>query len=228
MTTSPRLFRRAVCTSIVWFATALAAHAQQWEVTPLFGARLYGTIKLESADNPRFEGHIADSMTFGVAGGYRRPSDSDDGGSDVFEFRWMRQDSHLYLKQQDPLQATPFSATALSAFRIPVTFDHYMVDFTREFVYADTTKFQPFLTAGVGISHLSAAASGASRFAFDIGTGFKLFPSRHWGVRFTVEYMPTVMTADVQSLLCTSGCVFALSGGVMSQFNVTVGPAYRF
>ncbi len=222
------LFRRTACTSVVWFATALALHAQQWEVTPVFGARFYGTIKLESSDNPRFEAHIADSMTWGIAGGYRRPSDSDDGGSDVFEFRWMRQDTHLYLKQDPALQVTPYSLPALNAFRIPVTLDHYMADFTREFVFKDTPKFQPFLTAGLGVSRLSAAAAGATRFAFDIGTGFKVFPSKHWGARFTVEYLPTIMTADVQALLCTGGCVFAVNGGVVSQFNVTVGPAYRF
>ena len=136
----------------------------------------------------------------------------------------MRQGSYLYVKQ-NPFQTTPSSAPA---FRPSVAINHYLVDFSREFLVSDTPMLQPFLTFGAGVSHLSTPASGATRFAFDIGGGFKVFPTRQWGVRFTVEYVPTVMSADIQTVVCTSGCIFALSGGLLNQFSITIGPAYRF
>jgi hypothetical protein len=75
---------------------------------------------------------------------------------------------------------------------------------------------------------MSTPASSATRFAFGLGTGFKVFPKPHWGFRFQVEYLPIVMHAEAQSVVCFSGCVVALSGGLMNQFQVSFGPAFRF
>jgi hypothetical protein len=40
--------------------------------------------------------------------------------------------------------------------------------------------------------------------------------------------LPMVMHADLQQVVCTVGCVVVLGGGVMNQFEVTVGPTFRF
>ena len=75
---------------------------------------------------------------------------------------------------------------------------------------------------------MSAPASSATRFAFGIGTGVKVFPAKHWGFRLSVEYLPIVMHAELQRLVCIGGCVVVLNGGVMNQFVLSFGPGFRF
>jgi len=75
---------------------------------------------------------------------------------------------------------------------------------------------------------MSTPTTSPTRFVFGIGTGIKVFPKPHWGFRFHVEYLPMIMHADVQSVACDSGCVVALSGGLMNQLEVSVGPTFRF
>jgi hypothetical protein len=42
------------------------------------------------------------------------------------------------------------------------------------------------------------------------------------------EYLPIVMHTEVQTLVCAGGCVVILNGGVMNQFQLSIGPAFRF
>jgi hypothetical protein len=37
-----------------------------------------------------------------------------------------------------------------------------------------------------------------------------------------------VLHAELQRLVCVSGCVIVLNGGVMNQFVFSLGPSYRF
>jgi hypothetical protein len=202
------------------------ASAQNYEVTPLFGARFGGTIKTEQAFGPNFDAHISDSFAFGIAAGYRF-EDSWDSSSEehnLIEFRWMRQDSHLYVKQ-DPLHVNPLTAS----FRPGVTLDHFLVDLTHEYTVRDYRVIQPFITVSLGATLLSAPASNTGRVAFGIGGGMKVFPTTHYGLRLQVEYLPTVMSGQLQNLVCAGGsCVIGLYGGIMNQFQVSLGPAFRF
>jgi hypothetical protein len=225
--------QRSIVRANIWMALWLngavatlgvsAAYAQQYEITPLVGARLGGTIDLEQAGVPNFKAHLADSITFGVAMGFRFDGD-DCEKCNLVEFRWMRQNTHLTVKQ-DPLVATPYN---VSLFRPAVSLDHYLADFTHEWTASETPYLSPFVTATLGAAYLSGPASGATRFVFGISTGIKVFPARNWGFRVQVEYLPMVMHAELQTLVCTGGCVVVLTGGLMNQFNVTIGPAFRF
>ena len=80
--------------SIVFFMSLVPAYGQSYEITPIVGARLGGTMELEQTGTPNFKASIADSISFGVAGGYRFDS-VDTEGHDLIEFRWTRQDSLL-------------------------------------------------------------------------------------------------------------------------------------
>ena len=205
------------------FVSLTSANGQKYEITPLIGGAFGGTMKLEQALTPNVDAHVADSFTFGVAGGFRFEGDEGE-GHDAIEFRWMRQNTHLFFKQ-DPLVPTPSVA---SSFRPGISLDHFLGDFTHEFTMQDAPHIQPFLTLSVGAALMSAPASSATRFAFGIGTGVKVFPARHWGFRFNVEYLPIVMHAELQRLVCVAGCVVVLNGGIMNQFLLSVGPAFRF
>ena len=200
-----------------------SAFGQRYEITPLVGARYGGTMELEQASAPNVDAHVADSVSFGLAGGFRLNGPDDD-GYDVIEFRWMRQNTHLSLKQ-DPL--VPASSTG-NSFRPSISLDHFLADFTHEFTIKEASSIQPFLTGSLGAARMSAPASSSTRFAFGIGAGVKIFRTTHWGFRFKVEYLPTVMHGELQRLVCAGGCIVVLSGGLMNQFEVSFGPAFRF
>ena len=218
----------------ILFVAFIPAYAQKYDITPLVGGRYGGTMKLEQQGvSPRVDGHLADSVSFGVAAGVRIPAE-DCEACGLLEFRWMRTDTHIGLKQNPllpPPVVTPFIATTAfnpATFRPPVTLNYFLGDFTYEWTIPDARSIKPFATVSLGAAHMSTPASGATRFAFGLGTGVKIFPKPHWGFRFQVEYLPIVMHAEVQSVVCVAGCVVALTGGLMNQFQVSFGPTVRF
>jgi hypothetical protein len=181
--------------SVAFLASCLSTYAQEYEISPLIGGAWGGTMKLEQASTPNVNAHVADSFTFGLAGGIR--FDGEEGeGFDTIQFRWMRQETHLFFKQ-DPLLPTP--SIALS-FRPGVVFDHFLGDFAHEWDVKDAKWIKPLLSISVGAARMSAPASSATRFAFGLGTGVKLFPSKHWGAVVKIEYLPIVMHAELQRL----------------------------
>jgi hypothetical protein len=208
---------------IASFVSLVSAQGPKYEITPLIGGAFGGTMELEQALTPNVEAHVADSFTFGVAGGIRYEGDEGE-GYNAIEFRWMRQDTHLFLKQ-DPLVPSPSVA---ASFRPAVTLDHFLGDFTHEWDLQDAKMIHPFLTLSAGAALMSAPASSATRFAFGIGTGVKVFPTKRWGFRVSVEYLPIVMHAELQRLVCVGGCIVVLNGGIMNQFVFSVGPGFRF
>ena len=219
---------------IVLFVTLVQAQAQKYDITPLVGARYGGTLKLEQQGvSPNVDGHLADSVSYGVSGGIRIPAEDCD-ACDLIEFRWMRTDTHIGLTRDllvPPPVVTPFTGTTpltLTSFRPAVTLDYFLGDLTHEWGIPDAPKIKPFVMMSLGTARMSTPASSSTRFVFGLGTGIKVFPKRHWGFRFQAEYLPIVMHAEVQSVVCVSGCVVALSGGLMNQFQVSFGPAFRF
>lgn len=200
----------------------LPVYGQNFEITPLVGATLGGTLHLEETGVPNYYAHIADAFSYGLAGGYRL--DAGDGGHDVFEFRWLRESSHLFLAQS-PLIPTPYGA---SSFRHSVTLDRFLGDFSHEFPIQESSTIEPFVSASMGAALMSLPASSATRFAFGLGAGVKIFPAPHWGFRLEAEYQPIVMHTELQRLVCSGGCIVVLNGGIMNQFQLSIGPAFRF
>jgi hypothetical protein len=219
----PRTVGRAWRLSIALTLSLSAAHGQRYEITPFVGARYGGSLKLEQQAMPNVEARLADSISYGIAGGFRF-DDEECEGCNLFEFRWIRQGTHIGLKQ-DPLVVNPLS---VSAFRPPVTLNHFLGDLSHEWSLQGAPAFRPFALLSLGAARMSTPAASTTRFAFGIGAGLKVFPGRNWGVRFQVEYLPMVMHADLQQVICTRGCVVVIGGGVMNQFEVSVGPTFRF
>ena len=58
--------RKASWLCVIWLATAAGLFGQAFEVTPFVGARFFGTVKLQPADGTRFEGQVADSVSYGT------------------------------------------------------------------------------------------------------------------------------------------------------------------
>lgn len=205
------------------------AYGQRYEITPLVGGMYGGTIKLEQRGvSPNVDAHLGDSLSFGIAGGFR--FDADDIDEDIchlcnlIDFRWLRQDTHLRLSS-NPLLPVP---VARPVFYPRVTLDNFLADFTREWPLEGAQKVRPFLTVSLGAALMSTPEASAARFVFGVGTGFKVYPKPRWGFVFQVEYLPVVMDVDLQRVVCAGGCIVALGGGVMNRFGFTVGPTFRF
>jgi len=208
----------------VMLANVVPIYGQHFEITPLFGGRAGGSITLRREDQPsQARANLGDSAIFGVAAGVRFFSEDGCDDCSVVEFRWLRQNTKLGFKESTPVP-TPFAAFG----RVPVTLDHYLADFTYEWDIEEAKAVRPFVLGSLGAARLSTAVSGTTRFAFGLGAGVKLFPQRHWGVRFQVEYLPMVMNAEVQRVICSGGCVVALAGGLLNQFEFSLGPVFRF
>ena len=213
---------------VMLLVSFVAAHGQRFEVSPFVGGILGGTWRLEQQGVPNYDAHLGSGLSYGITGGIR--FDGDDWEEDGYckycnsiAFRWVRQNSHLGVTQ-DPLVATPVNPS----FHPAVTVDHFLSDFTHEWAVQESKKINPFLTVSLGAARTATPEASTIRFVFGIGGGVKVFPSRHWGFKFEAEYLPIVMQAELQRVVCAGGCVVALDGGLMNQFQFSAGPAFRF
>lgn len=222
---SARLSSRWACLSGALLLT-VCAWGQRVEITPLIGGMFGGTVHAEQPDASRFEAHLGDRLSYGIAGGIRFGEDDCD-NCQIIEFRWLRQATHLSLDQNPFLPDSAVVAT----FNPRVTVNNFLGDFTHEFVLKDKEwrKVAPFITITLGAARITAPESSATRFVFGFATGLKVFPKPHFGFRLQVEYLPIVMEANLQRLVCfNGGCVVALSGSVINQLQLSAGPAFRF
>jgi hypothetical protein len=196
-------------------------------ITPLIGGMFGGSVNLEEQGLPNFRAHLQDRLSYGISGGIRFDADDDCKRCNLIEFRWLRQNTNLVINQ-DPLVATPLVVTPV--FRPSVTMDQFLADFTREWPLKEVREgmIRPFLTATLGAARMSTPAASATRFVFGLSTGVNVFPKPHFGIHFRVEYLPIVMHADLQRVVCAGGCIVALDGGLLNQFSISVGPSFRF
>jgi hypothetical protein len=209
--------------SVSLFAALVPVQGQRYEITPLFGGTFGGTVGLEQAGLPNTNAHIEDSISYGLAGGVRFDGEDCENCS-LIEFRWMRQSTNLGFSS-NPLVPTPLAAPS---FRPSFTVNEFLGDFTHEFVLEDVASVRPFVVATLGAASMATPASSAARFVFGIGAGLKVFPWLHYGFRIQAEYQPIVMQGALQRAVCYAGCVVILNGGVANQFQVSIGPAFRF
>lgn len=187
---------------------------ERFDVTPLFGYSSSVSFPLTvTGEASSGKAHIASGETFGAAVGFRYQGDQ------VIEFRYLRQSSTLSL---DGLlaPAAPFSSRAI--------LEHYMGDFTHEFVLPDSSKVRPFVTASVGMARIAVAAQSYNRFAFAVGGGVKWFPLPHVGFRLQAEWLPIWASPEVKGFICGGGCVVAFGGQLASQGQVSLGPIFSF
>jgi hypothetical protein len=216
---------------IAALALLAPAHGQGFDVTPLVGVRLGGSVDAQPEGQPKqVHARLADSVTFGVAAGIRFHDTQGCEDCSVIQFRWMRQNTNLGLVATTTPVPTPPVATPLTtAFgRTSVALDHYLADFAYEWNLEDAPTVRPFILASLGAAYLSTPVSGNARFTFGLGAGVKIFPRPHWGVRLQVEYLPMVMHSGIQQVVCGASCVVTLGGGLLNQFEFTAGPEFRF
>jgi hypothetical protein len=95
-------------------------------------------------------------------------------------------------------------------------------------------KLRPFLSAGIGGTHISPDAPGLGSetyVAFSIGTGLQFFTTGRWGMRLEARGIGTLLDTDSELFCVSEGgavCAFRLEGRVLWQLETFAGVTFRF
>jgi opacity protein-like surface antigen len=95
-------------------------------------------------------------------------------------------------------------------------------------------RFKPFLSAGIGGTHISPDAAGLDSetyVAFSVGTGLQFFTTERWGMRIEGRAIGTLLDTDSELFCVSEGgavCAFRLEGRVLWQFETFAGVTFRF
>jgi hypothetical protein len=205
----------------IWLPAAPAraqyVQIQSVEVTPFIGARLGGTFDLQPDGPEQVEATLKDAASYGFSAGVRFDDLS------LVEFRWARATSTLRV-------GAPFSF--LGASIGDVTLNQFHADFTREFVIPEVKGLRSFLTASLGLTHVGAAPEGFTRFSFGLGAGLKQFLGSRLAIRAEAQWLPILVDPSVSGFACGTiqfgGCFVVLSGDLVQQFQLSIGPVVRF
>jgi len=198
-------------------ARAQYVQIQSFEVTPFIGARLGGTFDIQPDGPEQVEATLKDATSYGLSAGVRFDDLS------LVEFRWTQATSTLRF-------GTPFAFFGASIG--DVTLNQFHADFTREFVIPEVKGLRSFLTASLGLTHVGAAQEGFTRFSFGFGGGLKQFLGSRLAIRAEAQWLPVLVDPSVGGFACGTiqfgGCLAVLSGELVQQFQLSIGPVVRF
>ena len=181
------------------------------DITPLVGYRS----SIAFATTQSFQGQgtsavLSEKPSYGFAAGIRLNEE------DLIEVRWARQGSDIHF------------ANNLASAKVVLHQVHLYC--THEFIM-DTWPMwvRPYVIGSVGATHMNGGSGSAfTRFSFGLGTGLKVYVSRHVGLRFQVEWLPIVVNPEVAAFVCGTGCIVHLSATAVSQGEIVAGPVFRF
>jgi hypothetical protein len=186
----------------------------RFDVTPLVGYRTIMSFPTGESGLVGSTPHLIldASPSYGMAAGARLDEE------DLIEFRWARQDTHIHLEG-----SAPFTNDKL-------VLNQFLGDFTHEYILDQWPPWaRPYVIGSVGATHVAGGTNGSfTRFSFGLGGGVKVFPTRHLGFRAQGEWIPLVVNPEVRSFICGGGCVVHLSGTLVSQGEISIGPVFRF
>lgn len=184
----------------------------RFDVTPLIGFRTGMSFPTGPTQESPPNVAVDATPSYGIAAGVRRNEE------DVIEFRWTRQDTRVHLEGS---QGSSKERAVL---------DQFHGDFTHEYFLDDWPVWaRPYVIGSVGATHIGVRNGGSfTRFSFGLGAGVKFYISRHFGFRMQGEWLPVLISPEVNSFICGGGCRVHLSGTLVSQGEVVVGPLFRF
>lgn len=182
------------------------------DVTPLIGYRssiAFPTLQIVQGQTTNAV--LSEKPSYGFAVGVRLNEE------DLVEIRWARQASDVHLAGGNTTSAK-------------AVLHQVHLDCTHEFFMDNWPMWvRPYVIGSVGGTHIDGGTNAAfTRFSFGLGTGLKVYFSRHVGLRFQVEWLPIVINPEVASFVCGAGCIVHLSATAVSQGEVVAGPVFRF
>ncbi len=203
-------------------ALATPARAQyvqldSFEVTPFVGARFGGTFDVRPEQQSQIQATWKDASSYGLSAGVRFDDFS------LIEFRWTRSTSTLRFDAPLGLLGASLGDVMLNQFH---------ADFTRDFVIPEVRGLRSFVTGSVGATQVVAAHDSFTRFSFGFGAGLKQFLGSRFAIRAEAKWLPILVDPEVGPWACgtvgVGGCLVVLTGSLMQQIELSVGPVVRF
>ena len=189
--------------AIAILATQLTpAYAQDYEITPLIGWRTSNS--LEDV-NTGATIDLDETRSYGVILSMKKSSDTN------YDF--------LFSRQNTKLQSTSITES--------LRIDYYQLGGT---VFYDYDKLHPFVTGGLGATHISPANddfSSETKFSLSVGGGLKVPLTQNMGLRLEARGYGTVVSSG-GTILCSGGCVAKFTGSLFMQFEASAGLSIAF
>ena len=181
-------------------------HAQEYEITPYVGWRTSDTLE-EEATGATID--LKETGSFGVIFSMQQKPDT------YYDFLFSR-------------QTTELESTNSLVNNTSLRFDYYHIGGT---VVYDHDQLHPFVTGGLGATHISpatAAFSSETNFSLSIGGGLKFPMTHNVGLRLEVRGYGTVVDSE-GSILCANGVCYAkFKGSLFMQFEANAGLSIAF
>jgi hypothetical protein len=190
---------------------AVPASAQSVEVTPFGGYRLGGSFSVVDGSEPL---EVKDSGAWGVTLGFRVAEDGE------LEASFARQDTRL---------STAGLFTSRPLFDLAV--ESYQLG--GNYLFGDeAAALRPYIGVGLGATRLipaSAQLESETRFSASVAGGLKVALVHHFGLRFELRGLFTILESD-SAVFCDSlsGCVARTQGSELSQAELRGGLIFRF
>lgn len=207
------MIRIAAFLTVFFTLPALAENEPpRFEITPFAGYRLGGTFEDdETGDELKLE----DSSSFGMSLNMRAEANTQ------YELTYSHQATDIDVSDVLP-----------GASDLDIDLDYLQIGGTYLW---DGNVARPFLVATIGIAHLDPDASdldSETYFAFSVGGGWKVFPTRRLGLRLEGRFYGTVLESD-SAVFCRSGpegtgCLLRTSGELLWQWEMFAGVSFRF
>lgn len=185
----------------------------RFEITPFVGYRVGGTF-IDSVSDAEIE--LEEGNGFGISLNIRADSNSQ------YEITFSHQDTEFDLGSL---------ATGTGTTNLDVAVDYLQLGGT---YVGDGRLARPYLVATIGLSRVdpdNAAFNAETYFAFSIGGGVRLWPTERFGLRLEGRFYGSFVDSDTSVFCVSSGgatCLIQSSSDVLWQWEMTVGPSWRF
>jgi len=179
------------------------------ELTPFYGYRTGGGFSAQVGDQ---------TLSFGLE------SDASYGG--IVDFNLHKDNFKfevLYSRQQTRVSTDRLLEPGSS---LPLNVEYLLAGLSQE---VGNPKGRFFVSALIGASRFSPQGfDSVTKFAGALGAGFKVFPSRHVGLRFDARAYISLVSGS-GGAFCNGGtCLFAFSGSTLWQWDFTGGLILAF
>lgn len=196
---------RLLLSTFTVLSMAFAVNAQDVEITPFVGWRASDSVEEVNTGTTI---KLDETRSYGLLLSLKQDPDVS------YDFLFSRQNTQL---QPD----SPTGSTE------SLRLDYYQVGGT---VFYDYDKLHPFVTGGLGATHISPANdafSSQTKFSLSLGGGLKIPVTQRLGLRFEARGYGTVVGSS-GAILCSGGCVVQFNGSLFMQFEASAGLTVAF
>lgn len=209
---------RLLLISLITIAGTAPLLAQDFEVTPFFGARFGGGVPVTPFTTD--DGFLVAGVELKTSSAYGLTFDAGVTENFQLELLWSRQDGTIR------------GANAASTEKVDLVnakVDQYHFNLLYQSGGEDD-GVRPFILAGAGASRIAPGGglTAQTHFSFGFGGGVKLFFTQHLGLRIQGRWAPTYIGKDDVVFCSINGCFEADVRRTLNQGELTGGLILRF